>query len=464
MTTIERDGSTTCISHGQSRARFFLSVAVLAGALVLAGRPVDAQQPDEGPGGADEPTTTEPAGPPLAIGGTLRFEGDPLEDVTVIVTAPDGTELEGTTGSDGTWRLDVPSRGAYTVAIDPTTLPDGLIVREGGETRTVQAERGLIRQVAFPVVEPGEEGEPVQREQPGRRSTVDRLVNRSVDGLKFGLIIAMAAIGLSLIFATTGLINFAHGELVTFGAVAAWFLNAQGPQLALVYAALIAVALAGIGGSGLELGVWRPLRRRRAGLFQLMVISIGLSLLFRQALLIWFGSDTLRYTDYTLQERLELGPISITPRDLTIMAIAVACLVAVALMLQKTRIGKAMRAVADNVDLAESSGIDVRRVILFVWVSGTALAALGGVLQATATTVNYLMGFQLLLLMFAAVILGGLGTAYGAMVGGIVVGLATEISTVWLSSELKFVWALFVLIVVLLFRPQGILGERERVA
>jgi branched-chain amino acid transport system permease protein len=123
-----------------------------------------------------------------------------------------------------------------------------------------------------------------------------------------------------------------------------------------------------------------------------------------------------------------------------------------------------MRAVSDDVDLAESSGIDVRRVILFVWVMGAGLAGLGGVLQATVTTVNYLNGFQLLLLMFAAVILGGLGTAYGAMVGGIVVGLATEISTVWLSSELKFVWALAVLIAVLLVRPQGILGEKERVA
>jgi branched-chain amino acid transport system permease protein len=142
----------------------------------------------------------------------------------------------------------------------------------------------------------------------------------------------------------------------------------------------------------------------------------------------------------------------------------VACLVGVALMLQKTRIGKAMRAVSDDIDLAESSGIDVRRVILFVWVMGAGLAGLGGVLQASATTVNYLNGFQLLLLMFAAVILGGLGTAYGAMVGGIVVGLATEISTVWLSSELKFVWALAVLIAVLLVRPQGILGEKERVA
>ena len=122
-----------------------------------------------------------------------------------------------------------------------------------------------------------------------------------------------------------------------------------------------------------------------------------------------------------------------------------------------------MRAVSDNVDLAESSGIDVAKVILFVWILGGALAAFGGVLQAATTSVNYLMGFQLLLLMFAGVILGGLGTAYGAMVGSLVVGLTTEVSTVWLSAELKYVWALAVLIIVLLFKPEGILGAKQRI-
>jgi neutral amino acid transport system permease protein len=433
-------------------------LATLVGFLGMARAPKALAQ--EGPA-----TTTTAPGPPIGVGGTIRFQGEPVEGATVTVTDADGAEIgEATTDAEGMWQVAVPAAGPYTATLDPDSLPEGLAIREGGGARQVQAQVGLVRQVAFPIVQVGEEGAPVAEPRPSGPSLFERITDRLVDGVKFGLIIAMAAIGLSLIFGTTGLINFSHGELVTFGAILAWFFNVEGPQLWLVSAAAIAVVVTAAIGGGLELGVWRPLRERGTRLFQLMVISIGLSLMFRQALLIWFGSDNLRYTDYTVQERLDWGPFSITPRDLVIMGIAVACLVGVALMLQRTRIGKAMRAVSDDVDLAESSGIDVRRVILFVWVMGAGLAGLGGVLQATVTTVNYLNGFQLLLLMFAAVILGGLGTAYGAMVGGIVVGLATEISTVWLSSELKFVWALAVLIAVLLVRPQGILGEKERVA
>jgi branched-chain amino acid transport system permease protein len=131
-------------------------------------------------------------------------------------------------------------------------------------------------------------------------------------------------------------------------------------------------------------------------------------------------------------------------------------------MLTMTRLGKSMRAVADNRDLAESSGIDVERVILSVWVLGGALTAVGGVFLGVIESVDYLMGFRLLLLMFAGVVLGGLGSAYGAMLGGLVVGFVSEVSTVWFSSQIKYVWALLVLIIILLVRPQGILGRRER--
>jgi neutral amino acid transport system permease protein len=145
------------------------------------------------------------------------------------------------------------------------------------------------------------------------------------------------------------------------------------------------------------------------------------------------------------------------------MAMATITLVIIATMLQRSRIGKAMRAVADNRDLAESSGIDVRRVILVVWVVGGGLAGFGGVLYGLAENVQYLMGFRLLLLMFAGVILGGLGTAYGAMVGSLVIGLITELSTLWFPTDLKFVWALAALILILLVRPQGLLGRAERI-
>jgi len=135
----------------------------------------------------------------------------------------------------------------------------------------------------------------------------------------------------------------------------------------------------------------------------------------------------------------------------------------VALMLQRTCTGKAIRAVSDNRDLAESSGIDVPRVILIVWLLAGGLSALGGVFFGLAPLVSWDMGFKLLLLMFAAVILGGLGTAYGVIVGSLVVGIVAQVSTIWFPVELQNAWALLVLTVVLLVRPQGIFGQRERV-
>jgi branched-chain amino acid transport system permease protein len=145
------------------------------------------------------------------------------------------------------------------------------------------------------------------------------------------------------------------------------------------------------------------------------------------------------------------------------MGLILIVLIAVALMLQRTTIGKAMRAVSDNRDLAASSGIDVDRVIVFVWALGGGLAALGGVLFALNERIRFDSGFALLLLMFAGITLGGLGTAYGALVGAFVLGLFVQISTLWIPSELKNAGALAVLALVLLVRPQGILGRAERI-
>jgi neutral amino acid transport system permease protein len=152
-----------------------------------------------------------------------------------------------------------------------------------------------------------------------------------------------------------------------------------------------------------------------------------------------------------------------TNADLFTIIICVIVLVLVALMLQRTKIGKAMRAVSDNRDLAASSGIDVNRVILVVWVMGGALAALGGVLLGLSDQVQWDMGFRLLLLMFAGVTLGGLGTAYGALVGSLVVGVFVQMSTLVVPSDSKYVGGLLLLIVILVIRPQGILGSRARI-
>ncbi len=270
-----------------------------------------------------------------------------------------------------------------------------------------------------------------------------RAVQLLVDGIRFGLLIAMASIGLSLIFGTTGLTNFAHGELVTAGALVAYFVNVGG-GVPLIAAAIIAMIAGAAIGAASELGLWRPLRRRGTGLIAALVISIGLSLVLRYLYQVIYGGFSNAYSDYRGERAVDYGLFRLTNVNLATIVICLVMLILVALMLQRTRIGKAMRAVADNRDLAASSGINVNQVILVVWMMGGALAALGGVLLGVTDEVQWDMGFRLLLLMFAGVTLGGLGTAYGALVGSLVVGIFVQMST-------------------LIIRPQGILGARVRV-
>jgi len=404
----------------------------------------------------------EPESPTVL--GTLDYENEdeeevPVEGVTITATDAAGEEVASTESeADGTFVLELPEPGEYTFTLDVETLPEGISLRsEDRATTTFTLSPGQQRNLLFPIVE-GEGGG--ERSGPSR---LDRVPQLAFEGLKFGLIIAMSAIGLSLIYGTTGLVNFAHGELVTFGALMAWLFNVTF-GIHLLLAAPLAVVIAGIAGGLLDRGFWRPLRNRGTSLIALMVVSIGLSLAVRHLFLYQFGGRTRPYADYAIQTNTqEIAGITFVPKDLWIIFGSIILLVLVALALQFTRIGKATRAVADNRDLAESSGIDVQKVILVVWVVGTALAAVGGVFLGLTEQVSWLGGFQLLLLMFAGVTLGGLGTAYGALVGSVIVGLAVQLSVLFISSELKNVAALFILALILLVRPQGILGRKERV-
>ncbi len=389
------------------------------------------------------------------LNGTIRVGFDQFfEGVVITVADSSGAEIgQAVTGADGRWSVEVPGPGAYQVSMDTGSLPEGIDLRVGQEA-TVEAvvDAGKARAVVFAVGE-APKGTPFS----------ERVAQTVFNGFKFGLIIAMSAIGLSLIYGTTGLVNFAHGELVTFGAVIAWYFNSSWGGLNLVAAAVLTAFVCGMLGAGLESGLFRPLRARRLGIFQLVVITIGLSLLGRQLIQLFFGAEPLPYRDFQVQERWEFGPWAVTPRELATIAVIIAALVAVGLMLQRTRFGKATRAVADNADLAAVSGINVNRVVLIVWVLGAALAGLGGVFQGLDADIDPFLGFQLLLLIFAGVELGGLGTAYGALAGSLIIGMSTEVSTLWISPELKFVVPLAALILVLLLRPQGLFGLRERV-
>ena len=391
--------------------------------------------------------------------GTMKDpEGEPIEGAEFTVSSADGEEI-GTATSDeeGNWGVELPGPGDYRAELDTDTLPEGVALRNEDNNPLEFTVRtlGRPRVVLFATGEGASRGVPAWEE----------LLNNVVSGLKFGLVIAMAAIGLSLIFGTTGLTNFAHGEMVTWGALVAYFFNVHA-GLHLIPAAVLAIGVGAVTGGLQDRLLWRPLRRRRTGLIAMMVVSIGLGLLVRNIFLFVFLGRTRAYADYAVQRDWEIGPIGITPKDLASIVICVVVLLLVGLGLQRTRLGTAMRAVADNPDLAASSGIDVQRVILYVWVFGGGLAALGGVLQAMGEQTSFQQGFLLLLLMFAGVTLGGLGTAYGALVGSVIVGLLVEVSTgppFDLPSEMKYLGALFVLIIILVVRPQGILGSKERI-
>lgn len=426
-----------------------LGLALGSAALAQDGSPTATPTATEGATGSGE-DGEDGAGQTLS--GTLSNADGPLVGVEIVVREVGGSEVgTATSDDDGRWEVPLPGPGEYEVELVTDTLPEGVGLRDADRNPlTINVREGRSPPVIFSF-----------GEQITGPSLLDRVLQQVFNGLKFGLIISMTAVGLSLVFGTMGLINFAHGEFVTLGAVVAWFLNVEA-GVHILPAALVAAAVGVAFGVGLDRGVFRALQRRKVRGFQFLVFTVGLSLFMQSVLRLWFGSGRRGYADYRSQEAMQVGPLSVIPRDLGVIVLALVILLAVALMLSTTRIGKAMRAVSDNRDLAEASGINVAQVVLVVWALGAGLASLGGVFQGMVASVEYLMGFKLLLLMFAAVILGGLGTAYGAMVGGVVVGLVSELSVVWFPQELKYGWALLVLILVLLVRPQGILGTRER--
>ena len=286
----------------------------------------------------------------------------------------------------------------------------------------------------------------------------------------FSLLLAMASLGLSMIFGTTGLTNFAHGELITFGALMAYAVDllpgtiTLGGQVLTIYVGIV-VAIVAVGAFGWlqDRVLWRPLRRRGTGLVAAMIVSIGLSIFLRNVYQFFAGADNHNYSQYATPSPWHIGAVLVTPKAVGVAIFAAIVLVVVCLALQRTRIGKATRAVADNPALAASSGINVDRVISVVWTGGAALAGLSGVLLGMTQGFDYQIGFKILLLVFASVVLGGLGTIWGAMAGSFIIGTFIEVSTLVIPSELKFTGALAVLIIVLLIRPQGLLGRAQRV-
>jgi branched-chain amino acid transport system permease protein len=390
---------------------------------------------------------------PYRVAGNVQNEGEPLDGVRIVVSGS-GYTAETVTDAEGKWAVGVPEMTTYSVSLDQTTLPAGIaVLEEGGAEQSVEIGPSGSTIKNFFIGE-------------GERVTVnflDQLIARLIYGLNFGLMLGLASVGLSLVFGTTKLSNFAHAEMVTFGAVAAFFLSTflSAPIWVAIPAAVLISAAAGY---ALDAGMWRPLRKRGLGLVQLMIVSIGLSLAVRYVYQYFLGGSPYQLPGFDAPKVNVFGSTSLSYIDVLSMVLSVLVIIGFAFWLIYSQTGKATRAISDNSDLAAASGIDVDRVIRVVWVLAAGLAGLSGVLWAYFRPgLQWDMGAQILLLIFAAVTLGGLGTAFGALLGSIIIGLIVETSSLFIPADLKYVGPLILLILILLIRPQGILGKRERI-
>jgi branched-subunit amino acid ABC-type transport system permease component len=392
----------------------------------------------------------------------------PVEGVAVTVEDASG-QVIGEDQSDANGVFDIPLEDdpasilgkEFVVKIDESTLPEGSALRDPDKVSVdIRFTTDSDQSVAFPI------GDPLA----GSSGKLLQALQLTVGGLVFASLLAMAALGLSMIFGTTGLTNFAHGELITFGAIMAFAFDqlpgrvtVGGTNITVILGVVVAFAISALFGWVNDAALWKPLRSRGTGVIAMMIVSIGLSIFLRNVYQYFSGAQSRNYSQYSAVTPWEIGPLLVTPKEVAVFLIAMSTLFATTALLQYTRIGKATRAVADNPALSASTGINVERVISIVWIGGAALAGLSGALLVLTQGFDYQIGFKLLLLVFAAVVLGGLGTIWGAIVGAFIIGLFTELTTVFVPAEFKFVGALLVLIVVLLIRPQGLLGKAQRV-
>jgi neutral amino acid transport system permease protein len=280
-------------------------------------------------------------------------------------------------------------------------------------------------------------------------------------GLSTGAIYALGAVGLTLVYGILKLVNFAHGDFLTFGAYMAFLMNVTW-DIPLVFAVPWAMATTALLGIGLEKIMWGPMRARKAGLLQLLLMSIGLALIIRSVIQFAWGTE-IRSLDVNNTATADFLGLSIGRTQLITIIVGFVVISAVGLMLRFTLLGKRMRALSDDLELAETSGIDTSRVVLWTWIFAGALAGLAGVLAGATLRLQPELGFVLLLPIFAAVVLGGIGDAFGALVGGMILGLVTEWSTMFIEPGLKTAVGFVALIIVLVIRPQGVFGKAKAV-
>jgi branched-chain amino acid transport system permease protein len=288
-----------------------------------------------------------------------------------------------------------------------------------------------------------------------------------VIGLIMSSIIALGAIGLTLVYGILKFANFAHGDLMTVGAYIAFLTFAGGGHIGplsfgygMIVGILAAMLVVGVMSVVIDRLVYRPLRHRNAGLVILAMASLGMAIIVRSLVYLGWGPDQRFYTPGLQYAHQFPFGIALKPDQMFIGATAIVSVALIYLLLYRTKLGKAMRATADNMELAKVAGIDTERVVIATWAIGGSLAGLAGVLLGIQSHLMPEMGFIFILPLFAAAILGGVGSPHGALVGALIVGISQEVSTEWISPAYKPAIAFILLFAILLIRPRGIFGVK----
>jgi branched-subunit amino acid ABC-type transport system permease component len=273
-----------------------------------------------------------------------------------------------------------------------------------------------------------------------------------LNGVIAGSVYALFAVGLTMVYGVFRFINFAHGELITWGAyLTLLFFHFLPFSIALFPAIALTIVL----GIGQDRFVYSPLRKQ--GRITLLIASIGVSYLLRNALRLIWGSDLQTY-GFEAVRGLSFGPFSITRTQLAMVMAALVFLAFLYAVLRFTVLGKSLRAAADNMELAVIMGIDMKRVGITVWSLSAAFAGVGGVLIGLDTNLEPMMGLTNLIKSFAAVLLGGAGNVWGALLGGLFIGIAENLGVAFFSPGYKDAVSFVLIVLLLLFRPAGIFG------
>lgn len=273
-----------------------------------------------------------------------------------------------------------------------------------------------------------------------------------VNGIVYGSIIAVGAMALTLVFGVLEFINFAHGEYMTLGAYLAFVFNVQF-GLPIWAAFVVTLPLMAAFSVGADRVVFKPMRGDNH--VTILIASIGLSFVLRNVIrMVWgvrkVGFQTPFFSGYNI------GPVNVTPETIAIFLTAVGIMGLVHYLFTRTMIGRVMRAISDNKDLAAASGIHTERIVVYTWALGGAMAGGAGVLIGLQNVIGPMMGYNVLLAIFGAVVLGGIGNVYGALVGGLLIGILQKVSVAFLPSSYQITIVFVVLAVFFVYKPDGL--------